>query len=255
MKSVTATVDVKVDPESAFQIYTAEIDQWWDRGPTNFYDGSRAAGKRFEPGVGGRYLEVYEDDVLEIGRITVWEPGKRLMYRCSLDDTEVDIRFEAIPGGTRVLLEQRIVPGGTKAHFLSGWNNILGWFADMADRQVGDPPPPKDVPRLCPILYYKDARAAGAWLVRVFGLRARHRDLGAVMLGDSVVMLSQREGVQAASAAMYAYVDDLDAHFARAQAGKATIVQAITKHGDRFYVAEDVEGYQWTFAQARPTQR
>jgi hypothetical protein len=88
---------------------------------------------RFEPGVGGRFLEVYDDakgDVLEIGRITVWEPGRRLLYRMSLDDTEVEVLFTAIPEGTRVQVEQRLVPGGTDAHFYTGWPNILGWFRD-----------------------------------------------------------------------------------------------------------------------------
>ncbi|HEY2015781.1 MAG TPA: SRPBCC domain-containing protein, partial [Bryobacteraceae bacterium] len=128
---VSASVEVAVDPQTAFRIFTEEIDAWWQRGPHNFYDGGRAAATRIEPGVGGRYLEVYDDatgDVLEIGRITVWEPGKRLVWRMMLDDTEVDIRFEAVPGGTLVNLEQRLIPEGTKAHFYSGWNNILGWF-------------------------------------------------------------------------------------------------------------------------------
>lgn len=257
--SVTATVDVAVDPTTAFRIFTEEIDAWWDRGPTNFYDGGRAVAKRFEPGVGGRYLEVYDDttgDALEIGRITLWEPGRHLVYRSSLDDTEVDIRFEAIPSGTRVLLEQRVVAGGTKAHFYSGWNNIIGWFADWADRPRGQPAL-KDLPRMCPILHYNDARAAAEWLVRVFGLRARHRDLGALMLGDSVVILRQRASgtTPPSTHAMYAYVDDIERHFAQARAGGATISTGVHKHGDRFYVAEDLEGHQWTFAQARPTQR
>jgi uncharacterized glyoxalase superfamily protein PhnB len=157
------------------------------------------------------------------------------------------------------LLEQRIVPGGTTAHFLSGWNNILGWFADWADRPKGLPSAPKDLPRICPILYYADAHGAAGWLVRVFGLRARHRDLGELMLGDSVVMLRRRKGsngnTRAVTHAMYAYVDDIQEHFARAQTGGATIIEPVRKHGDRYYVAEDLEGHQWTFAQARPTQR
>jgi hypothetical protein len=132
---VTATVDVNVDAETAFKIFTDDIDLWWERGPHNFYDARRAIAMRFEPGVGGRYLEVYDDatgDALEIGRITVWEPGRRLVWRCSLDDTEVDIRFEGGAGRTRVLLEQRLVAGGTKANFYTGWNNILGWFSKLA---------------------------------------------------------------------------------------------------------------------------
>lgn len=58
---VIASVEVKVDPETAFRIFTEEIDAWWERGPHNFYDGGRAVAKRFEPRIGGRYLEVYDD--------------------------------------------------------------------------------------------------------------------------------------------------------------------------------------------------
>ena len=132
---ITASVEVAVNPQAAFHIFTAEIDAWWKRGPHNFYDSKRAVAMRFEPGVGGRYLEVYDEakgDVLEIARITLWEPGRRLVWRMSLDDTEVDVRFEAVPGGTRVSLEQRMVAGGKKADFYSGWHNILGWFRDRA---------------------------------------------------------------------------------------------------------------------------
>ena len=54
---------------------------------------------------------------------------------------------------------------------------------------------------------------------------------------------------------VYAYVDDLDGHYAHAVAGGASIVREPATYGDRTYVAEDVEGHRWTFAQARPTQR
>ncbi|HEV3153714.1 MAG TPA: SRPBCC domain-containing protein [Candidatus Baltobacteraceae bacterium] len=134
--AVRASVDVSTDPLTAFAIFTGEIDKWWKRGPHNFYDSRRAREMRFEPGVGGRYLEIYDGaagDMLEIGRITIWEPGTRLVWRCSLDDTEIDVRFEAIESGTRVSLEQRLVPAGKKAEFYSGWDHILGWFAVYAN--------------------------------------------------------------------------------------------------------------------------
>ena len=84
--AVSASVEVALDPMNAFAVFTEEINRWWRPGPINWYDASRAVGKRIEPGVGGRWLEVYDDamgDVLEVGRITVWEPGVRLvlLYR------------------------------------------------------------------------------------------------------------------------------------------------------------------------------
>jgi len=52
----------------------------------------------------------------------------------------------------------------------------------------------------------------------------------------------------------WVFVDDVEAHFTRAEAGGARIVEPIHEHGYRAYTAEDLEGHHWTFAQARPTQ-
>jgi len=53
---------------------------------------------------------------------------------------------------------------------------------------------------------------------------------------------------------IWVFVDDLDAHHARAQAGGAKIVRGIRQTGFRAYTAADLDGHRWTFAQARPTQ-
>jgi len=53
----------------------------------------------------------------------------------------------------------------------------------------------------------------------------------------------------------WVFVDDLDAHLARAQAGGAEIVDDISSHGYRAYAARDLEGHRWTFAQAPPSAR
>jgi mannose-6-phosphate isomerase-like protein (cupin superfamily) len=154
--SVTASVEVAVNPAAAFAIFTEEIGQWWRAGPINWYDSSRAVGIRFEPGVGGRWLEVYDDaagEVLEIGRVLVWEPGARLvlLYRDgghALDGTEVEVRFEAIEGGTRVTLEHRgwdklraDIAAQKREAKRWGWAGILGWFSEWAfwgsPRRVG----------------------------------------------------------------------------------------------------------------------
>lgn len=144
--AVTATVEVSVDPLTAFEIFTEEIDRWWKPGPINWYDSYRAIGKRIEPGVGGRWLEIYDEagDALEVGRILTWEPGERLvmLYRDGgheLDGTEVEVRFEAIEGGTRVTLEHRgweriarDIAGRKREAKRWGWASILGWYKEWA---------------------------------------------------------------------------------------------------------------------------
>ena len=81
--SVTASVEVAVDPTTAFEVFTADIGAWYKRGPYSFKDPTRALGVRFEPGVGGRLLEVHDaatGEGIEWGRVLVWEPGARLVF-------------------------------------------------------------------------------------------------------------------------------------------------------------------------------
>ncbi len=142
-----ATVEVPVDPATAFEIFTEEIGRWWRPGPINWNDAARAVGIRLEPGVGGRWIEVYNEatgEGFECGRITVWEPGVRFvfLYRDAghqIDDTEVEVRFEATEGGTRVTVEHRgweKVPPPVRDRSREikrfGWSNILDWFRDWA---------------------------------------------------------------------------------------------------------------------------
>jgi hypothetical protein len=144
---VTVSVELTLDPQTAFEIFTEEIDRWWQPGPINWYDSDRAIGTRFEPGVGGRWLEIYDEeagDVLEKGRITVWEPGQRLvlLYRDgghALDGTEIEVRFEPIGDGTKVTLEHRgweriASDAATRGRATKrwGWANILGWYKEWA---------------------------------------------------------------------------------------------------------------------------
>lgn len=133
--SVRLSISVAVDPHAAFEVFTEEIDAWYRRGPHNFADPERAVGIRFEPGVGGRLIEVYDartGDGLEIGEIVVWEPGSRLVF-VDRRKTEVDVRFE--PDGdraTRVTLEhrglERLMPDDAVRHAKFGGQLLLKWY-------------------------------------------------------------------------------------------------------------------------------
>jgi uncharacterized protein YndB with AHSA1/START domain len=82
-RSVTSVVEVAVEPRTAFEAFTDELDLWWVRGPINHHAGGRVLAMRCEPGVGGRLLEVYDDntgEALELAKITTWEPGRRLAW-------------------------------------------------------------------------------------------------------------------------------------------------------------------------------
>ena len=112
--AVTVTTLVEVSPAEAFALFTEDVDLWWRKEPRYRFDSERQGTLRFEPGVGGRFVEVYADaSEHELGRISVWEPGARLVFGFRPPDfapgetTEVEIRFENEGEKTRVTLEHR----------------------------------------------------------------------------------------------------------------------------------------------------
>jgi uncharacterized protein YndB with AHSA1/START domain len=74
-------VRVPVDPVRAFEAFTQEIRSWW-RPDRLFQITPEGDGElRFEPGVEGRLVtRLRNGATFEIGRISVWEPGKRLVF-------------------------------------------------------------------------------------------------------------------------------------------------------------------------------
>jgi hypothetical protein len=141
--SVRVAITVNLEPAAAFDVFTMEIDQWYKRGRHSFADPRRAVGIRFEPGVGGRLIEVYDEstgDGRTMGRIEVWEPGVRLMFVDS-HRTEVDVTFVPDGDGTRVCLEhrglERLRPDLADRHGRFGGRLLIAWYAEYV-RQPTD---------------------------------------------------------------------------------------------------------------------
>ena len=142
---VTVTTEVATDPETAFAIFTEEIDTWWRRGPRHRFSRDKTGVLRFEPGVGGRLIEIYDDgETWEVGRVSAWDPGARLVFEWRLRNfaegevTEVEIRFQASARGTRVTVEHRglsLLPTSHPArHGLEGeaLTSMFGlWWGDV----------------------------------------------------------------------------------------------------------------------------
>jgi uncharacterized glyoxalase superfamily protein PhnB len=264
-RSATASVEVEVGPETAFRAFTEEIGQWWVPGPINNWDFGRAVTKRIEPGVGGRVLEVHTDGELELGRITVWEPGSRLVYRSSVDETEVDVRFEATGTGTRVSVEHCVLPGADVREGALFWPNVLHWLVPWcAGHDAGRPP--RQLARVAVGLHYEDPVTAARWLHDVFGLTswsgipAEGTEPSWIELnvGTVSVLLFPLDGKRSPEPVTHqtwVYVDDVDAHLAGVERRGATVVSPLTEHGFRSYTAEDPEGHRWTFVQSSPAMR
>lgn len=106
---VLVSLRVAASPAAAFETFVTKIGQWW-RPNTLFRFGARPGGTlSFEPGLGGRLVETADDgSIFEIGRITAWEPSRRLAFtwrQASFEpgqSTDVEIRFEPAGGETLV---------------------------------------------------------------------------------------------------------------------------------------------------------
>lgn len=111
---VFVALRVPADPVRTFDAFTREIAAWWQ--PNGLFritpqgDGELA----FEPGVGGRLITRLDGgEIFEIGRVSVWDPGKRLVFawrQASFSpeqSTEVEVLFEPVGAETRVSIEHR----------------------------------------------------------------------------------------------------------------------------------------------------
>jgi uncharacterized protein YndB with AHSA1/START domain len=108
------TAFVAVGPAEAFHVFTEETDLWWRKGPRHRLRGDRSGVVSFEGGAAGRLVERFDDgEAFEVGKVLAWEPGARLVFEWRAwglspgESTEVEVRFEPAPGGTRVTLEHR----------------------------------------------------------------------------------------------------------------------------------------------------
>jgi uncharacterized glyoxalase superfamily protein PhnB len=139
---------------------------------------------------------------------------------------------------------------------------------------------PSGWPRISSSLYYRDASRMIDWLCDAFGFEVRLKvegDGGSIVhseltYGEGVIMVGQeRTGAAAArfgmdlksplsagcnTQNMMIYVDDADAHCARARAAGAKIVDEPSVHdyggdywADRSYGAMDPEGHVWWITQ------
>jgi uncharacterized protein YndB with AHSA1/START domain len=116
---VLVSLRVPASPERAFEAFTRDIALWW-RPNGLFRFTPRSPGViAFETGEGGRLTETLASGkVFEIGRIRAWEPPHRLVFGWRQatfapdQDTEVEIRFEAVDDQTRVTVEH------------TGWDSV-----------------------------------------------------------------------------------------------------------------------------------
>ena len=120
-------------------------------------------------------------------------------------------------------------------------------------------------------LTYRDPDAILPWLEHAFGFRtlAAYRNADGrvihaeMMFGDGVVMFGRASpergwlsplDLPGVNQTIYAYVAELDAHYARARDAGAAVVFELrdTEYGSREYSVKDPEGHLWSFGTYRP---
>jgi PhnB protein len=119
---------------------------------------------------------------------------------------------------------------------------------------------------ITPYLLYEDAEAAIEFITHAFGFREVHRTIGAagglhaeleVAPGGELIYLGQpprdfRNPVEVGRTSLvHIMVDDVDAHYERARAAGASIVEEPNDlpFGQRRYGCRDPQGHEWYFAQ------
>jgi uncharacterized glyoxalase superfamily protein PhnB len=119
------------------------------------------------------------------------------------------------------------------------------------------------VDTILPHITYRNVAAALAWLTEAFGFTEHYRygeapgDGAQMYLGGAWIMLNASRPGRAAPAelgggtqSLTVFVDDVDAHFARAKSAGVKIVEELheTIYGERQYGAEDLDGHHWLFS-------
>lgn len=168
-------------------------------------------------------------------------------------------------------------PGGHHWWFAERLREGAGYRPLLDSAALGPAPPPKGWPRMSSSLLYADAAAAIDWLASALdfqvqlrvegeGGRIEHAEL---VYGGGLVMVSDASHAGHGAArfpyravpatlagantqSLTVYVDDVDAHHARAAAAGATILRApqVNDHGegywaDRSYGLVDPGGHAW----------
>jgi uncharacterized glyoxalase superfamily protein PhnB len=120
---------------------------------------------------------------------------------------------------------------------------------------------------IIPYIFYQDVPKALDWLARAFGF-TEHMRVGTPSGGMHAEMLFEGRKIMMGQGAkdwrmmppgpdgdatqgVFVYLKGVDAHFERAKAAGAEIVQEIADHGyGRTYTVRDLDGHPWYFTEA-----
>jgi len=147
LNSISKEVLVRASQETAFNVFTKKIDQWWPK--THHVGKCPMVESVLEGKTGGRWYSRHEDgSEVTIGKVLTWDPYCRLILAWQIDgnfkydpqlETEVIVNF--VPEGsgtTRVTLEHRDLQklaGGAKIveDMDQGWGMIMDLYKEVTN--------------------------------------------------------------------------------------------------------------------------
>lgn len=143
IEPIRLSVQVRRDIESAFDIFTGDLTQWW---PLDRFTHGQGRAKEviLDPFVGGRFYERFADgEEYTVGRVVSWDRPSLVAFTWRNADwiasTEVHVRFIAEETAvTRVELEHRVWEHLASAResrdeYANGWPAVIHCFARFAD--------------------------------------------------------------------------------------------------------------------------
>jgi ubiquinone/menaquinone biosynthesis C-methylase UbiE len=114
--AVTVSIDVALPPEEAFTVLCAELTSALVH-----------AGMSFQAAENGRITQ----GLFEVGHVVFWQPPLSMRLEWNPNNwsteprTELELRLDPVPGGTRVTLRE--APWG--GDLIGGPSELVGWFA------------------------------------------------------------------------------------------------------------------------------
>jgi uncharacterized protein YndB with AHSA1/START domain len=141
--TIRKSIHVKRTVDAAFRVFTEDIGKWWPLEEGYTFGGARADQIHLEARAGGRFYERFSDgEEFVVGSVTAFEPPSRVVLTWKAPSwnapTEVEVRFTAEGGGTRVDLEhrgwERAGAAAEKAapQYGGGWDLVLARYAAAA---------------------------------------------------------------------------------------------------------------------------
>lgn len=141
---VVVEVTVKVPPQDAWTTFTADLGSWWPIAKHSI--GEERVSEVVMDEAGGRVFERWDNGEEYVwAEIVEWdEPNKLVLsWHPNLErpqPTEIEIRFEPAPEGTRVTLEHRgwetlgDVAAEARESYETGWPPVLDLFVRRAEQ-------------------------------------------------------------------------------------------------------------------------